>query len=659
MSVKKAETFLVTIQPNQVDSWLEQLLASGVNFEALPPTDLGGQWQEAQPLSAPRVNRAGELELLASVLEAYKPKSFLSGLTDHRSPGTFEDIQQAGREKEELLQIAAWLKEYQELTTVEQRFLALQKDLKTTNLIIGENLTGFGQELNKFIGQVVSDFNQRHPDKPEVKFEEPKIEQKTLDRYVVIAYQAQDSQVIQDFLTEGSWGGRAFGIKEFQEFVSNRKKEIKEQLEAQGYTPVKLGPQKFKKLAACHALLQLEESLSQAKSKIFKVEEEAKLYFMFLAVSPRHSAKLEKFLKGSGVVHDKVDWKEEIVEWRQSGDLDSFRTIPQALGTIGSSESDPTFVTAILFSIFFAFCLGDAFYGLLIALICGGLLFFTRVKPGLKNMLTIFFWSGVATVVYGALTKTRAGDLFEGTPLSQPLSAVQILDPLTLNPESGAPAINRILIEAGNLHPTVALLGLCLLIGLVTVFIGYLLKLNTAIQSKEWGNLFSLLAWLGFLGSLFTWIGANAAGAAWSQVALVALVVFSLSLFIFNSGKGVIGKIVGGLGSLYGLISFGSDILSFTRLVAVGLTSGIIASVINLLTFLVFDGINVPVLNVVIAGVMLVVGHLFNLVIALFGAYINPLRLNYVEFYPKFFEGKGRQIKTLQTDFSYLRIQSN
>jgi V/A-type H+-transporting ATPase subunit I len=239
------------------------------------------------------------------------------------------------------------------------------------------------------------------------------------------------------------------------------------------------------------------------------------------------------------------------------------------------------------------------------------------------------------------------------------LSAVQILNPLDLDPDGVNPVLNNTLIEAGNTHPIVALLGLCLVIGLVTVFVGYLLKMNTAIRSKEWNSLVSQLAWLGFLGSLFAWVIATAMGAAWEVGALIALTVFAVSLFVFNQGKGFVGKIVSGLGSLYGLISFGSDILSFTRLVAVGLTSGIIASVVNLLTFLVFDGINVPVLNVVVAALMLLIGHLFNLVIALFGAYINPLRLNYVEFYPKFFEGRGRQIKTLQTDFSYLRIQSN
>lgn len=132
--------------------------------------------------------------------------------------------------------------------------------------------------------------------------------------------------------------------------------------------------------------------------------------------------------------------------------------------------------------------------------------------------------------------------------------------------------------------------------------------------------------------------------------------IFTVALFVFNEGKNLVSKIVKGLGSLYGLISFGSDVLSFTRLVAVGLTSGIIANVINQLGWLLYQSISNQVLAWILLISFLILGHLFNLVIALFGAYINPLRLNYVEFYPKFFKGTARQIQPLQKNFLYLNL---
>jgi len=135
--------------------------------------------------------------------------------------------------------------------------------------------------------------------------------------------------------------------------------------------------------------------------------------------------------------------------------------------------------------------------------------------------------------------------------------------------------------------------------------------------------------------------------------------LFTIGLFIFNKGKNLLAKISNGLGSLYGLISFGSDVLSFTRLVAVGLTSGIIANVINQIGWLLYQAFGNQILGTIFLIIFLVCGHLFNLVIALFGAYINPLRLNYVEFYPKFFKGTAQQIQPLQKNTFYLKLNFN
>lgn len=657
MSVSKALVYLIIFKPENLDIQLEGLLSLGVEFEVLSPERLKGPWQQVQTLGAVRTDNTESLQLLASVLDNYTSRrGLLASLTDTRLVGTSADVQRAAHKRTELLQLATWLQAYKELEQAYQDYAKLKKRLKNQTLAVGLGIASFDAELAEFVGNTCYQFQQNHPNESDVSFEPPVITLQPFGKYTAILYQPVDAHIVQSFLATGKYTGQVWLEADYVEYLKQKKQELRQQLQSLGVDPEHLEITQLRELAACHAALQNEDRINDAKSKIFKVADQAEAYFLFVAVNASKAKLLERFWLSADIVFETVDWPEEIVEWRQSGDLESFRTIPASLGTIGETESDPTLVTAIIFSIFFAFCLSDALYGLIVALVCGGLLFFTRVKPGLQHMLTIFFWSGLATIVYGALTKSWAGDLFERTPLSQPLASLQLLNPLTLNTPESNPVLNTLLIEAGNIHPIVALLGFSLVVGLITVLVGYILRLNTAVRSHNWLDLTVQLTWIGFLSSLLVWLLATYIQAAWRTAALVSLSVFTIGLFIFNSGRGLFGKIMAGLASLYGLISFGSDVLSFTRLVAVGLTSGIIANVINLLTFMVYDSITIPVVNIVVAAVMLLVGHTFNLVIALFGAYINPLRLNYVEFYPKFFEGKGRPIQTLQTDFTYLRV---
>ncbi len=670
MSVKTTQTFLITLKPNQVDSWIKTLVSAVVNFEPLSPQELGKEWSDVQFISPLKNNLTEELNLLSEVLDYYKPKGLLANLIDNRIPATFAEVESAGQDLEKNLHLASLLSRYQKYTQLlEQvenfrRKAKLQKD----NLVIGKNLDNFEAELYKFITRVVDDFNQKHPDQPKIFFEKPVLKMHQLLDYSIIEFQPEDAQVIRDFLAEGNYDKEAYLISDFIDFINTQKKDIRVALETENFTPAKLSRQNFKRLAATHAFLQLQEIIAETKSKIFQVGTRPKVVFMFLAVTQNSSALLQKLAKeNSDIVCEPVSWSEEIVEWKNKGDLGSFQSIPQAMGTIGRTESDPTIITAILFSLFFAFCLADAFYGLIITLVTGSLLFFAKPKPAIKDMVTVFFWSGVTTVIYGALTNSWAGNLFQKTPIGPFLANLQVLDPLSLNPvvenpDSGLdknPIINQWLIEAGNIHPIVFLLGLSLVIGLVTIFIGYLLKINNSLKSRNYLQLAGNIVWVGFLVSLFVYVFTLTSSIFSPTTVMLMMGLFAIGLFIFNESKNLLGKIVSGLGSLYGLISFGSDVLSFTRLIAVGLTSGIIANVINQLGSILYEVIPNQILGTILLIIFLIIGHIFNLVIALFGAYINPLRLNYVEFYPKFFEGNARQIKPLQNQFFYLTITNN
>jgi V/A-type H+/Na+-transporting ATPase subunit I len=158
------------------------------------------------------------------------------------------------------------------------------------------------------------------------------------------------------------------------------------------------------------------------------------------------------------------------------------------------------------------------------------------------------------------------------------------------------------------------------------------------------------------ISGILIWVADIAFKTNLGLAANILLLVSVLSVFIFNSGTGIGSKIMGGLGSLWGLIGFFADILSFTRLIAVGLTGGIIGSVINLLSSLIYTAIPIPFINFVVLLGVLLIGHLFNFVISVFGAYINPLRLSYVEYLPKFLSGSERNMMPEKISLTYHKL---
>ena len=115
------------------------------------------------------------------------------------------------------------------------------------------------------------------------------------------------------------------------------------------------------------------------------------------------------------------------------------------------------------------------------------------------------------------------------------------------------------------------------------------------------------------------------------------------------------GKVTGGLGSLYGVTGYISDILSYARLLALGLATGVIANVINLLGSMVGGGIK-GLIAMLIVGI---IGHTFNLAINALGSFVHSSRLQYIEFFGKFYEDGGEEFSPLRNNTQYVRLIDN
>ena len=106
--------------------------------------------------------------------------------------------------------------------------------------------------------------------------------------------------------------------------------------------------------------------------------------------------------------------------------------------------------------------------------------------------------------------------------------------------------------------------------------------------------------------------------------------------------KGIIGKAVGGLSSIYNVTGYLSDILSYCRIFGMGLATTVIAMVFNTIATLLFGG----VVGYIFGAIVLVIGHVFNIAINTLGSFVHTARLQYIEFFSKFYEDGGHTFKT-------------
>ena len=275
---------------------------------------------------------------------------------------------------------------------------------------------------------------------------------------------------------------------------------------------------------------------------------------------------------------------------------------------------DPTIFVAITFPFFFGFCLTDAAYGLLVALI-GVILLrgMGKIKESMKSFGWILIWSGLWAVVLGLITNGCIGDF--------PERLLGMRLPTIYGP-----------VEA-FVHPDTILI-IAIAVGLLYTNIGFILG---AINNLRYGNvkeaIGSQICWFVFeAGIIFLAIGylMPAIGIIGYAIGGV-LVVATIGMLVWANGAYGVMDIFGYMG----------DVLSYARLLALCLATGGIAMTVNILAQMVDQ--MVPMVGIILAIIIFIGGHIANFAFQVLGAFINALRLNYVEFFSQFFmEGKGK-----------------
>jgi V/A-type H+-transporting ATPase subunit I len=325
------------------------------------------------------------------------------------------------------------------------------------------------------------------------------------------------------------------------------------------------------------------------------------------------------------------------VEVENKNYIRPFEVITRLYGMPQHFEVDPTAFLAPFFALFFALCLTDAGYGLVIIAL---MVFLIRKVQGDKKLMWMLGICSAVTVVAGALTGGWFGD------------AVQQFVP-ALGP------VRKKMMWFDPFEKPMMFFGLSLALGYIQILTGLTIAFVHNLKRRDYiAAVCDQLTWLVMLNSILIFAAGKAGlvsaeiGSLFGKLALVP--AGTILLFSHREGS-VVGRLGMGIYNLFSAIFYVGDVLSYLRLMALGMVTAGLAMAINVIAKIALD---IPYgLGIVATVIILVGGHTFNMAINALGAFVHTLRLQYVEFFPKFFVGGGRVFEPLSKKYKHIYIR--
>ena len=299
---------------------------------------------------------------------------------------------------------------------------------------------------------------------------------------------------------------------------------------------------------------------------------------------------------------------------------------------------DPNPLIFWFYIFFFGFMFADVAYGIIIWLVSFLITKKFRPKYTMGYMFKLGQYLGISTLICGIFTGGFFGDVIPkfaenmlGITSDQlPVWFQTFSNGIIVNPIGDPMTVLVIAIGIGIVH---LIFGQC-----IHIYMGFRdgRGIDSLLDVVPW--------WVVFIGIASLALG----GPAW-------VIILGVLLLIATQGRakpGIIRKIMGGIGSLYDVTSWLSDILSYSRLMALMLATSVIASVMNTLGTL--GGLTA--VGMVLFVLVFLIGHTFNIGVNLIGTYVHAARLQYLEFYGKFYIEGGTPFQPLTYKTKYVDI---
>ena len=292
---------------------------------------------------------------------------------------------------------------------------------------------------------------------------------------------------------------------------------------------------------------------------------------------------------------------------------------------------DPTFIMSIFYFIIFGLMFADFGYGLLLATLCFVGIKVLNPRAPMRRMLMMFGFCGISSAIMGAIFGGWFGDL--------PTAIMTQVAPNAVDSSVGHFFASGIWFNP--LDDPMTFLILSLGVGAAHLIAGMAIKFIILCKNGQALEALSTILpyWVLFAGLGLLVLNMTPQVTIPSGVTMGVCIAGAVMILLFNGygQKNPLQRLIKGLGGLYGLISYGSDLLSYSRILALGMVAGVIAKVINMITAL---GTKGPI-GFLLMLVILVVGHGLNIAINILGTFVHAARLQYIEFFGKFYEDGG------------------
>ncbi|NLC78492.1 MAG: V-type ATP synthase subunit I [Ruminococcaceae bacterium] len=342
---------------------------------------------------------------------------------------------------------------------------------------------------------------------------------------------------------------------------------------------------------------------------------------------------LDEILKKTGAVYELVleepEKDEKAPTKTKNGKfVTQFETLTDMYSRPNPLEGvDPTPVMAPWYWLIFGMMMADAGYGVVMALLFWAFIKLKKPKGEFGKLVRVLMYASVTTAFWGVMFGSYFG--------------AEWFKPILFTP----------------LYNPIPMMIMCFVIGAVHIFVGLIMNMRKQFKEGDVvGGIFDNLSWIILItgaGRLF--LPPTATIGKIMAIVGAAMIVLMSKRDTWNPIK----RLSGGLLSLYNITSYVSDILSYSRILALMMSSAVVAMVMNMLAQMVQSTAS-PVMAVVTfipSLAIYIVGHVFNLAMGLLSAYVHASRLQYIEFYGKFYEGGGYQFKPLSVNAKYTEIK--